>query len=259
MLVTKPRIVPHSSNDDMKFETIRIILVATTHPGNIGSTARAMKTMGLHRLYLVSPKIFPDPRAHEMSAGAYDVLDQAVITDSLKDALKGCQLVFATSARSREITLPGLTPAATAQLVAETPESTEIAIVFGREHAGLTNDELLHCHYHVNIPSNPAFSSLNLSQAVQIMAYELRMKLLSPAIDVGVSRDSQATVEEVEQFYTHLQEVLVEIDFLKPSNPRKLLQRLRRLYNRVRLEHMEVNILRGILTHIQTALRKART
>lgn len=255
---TKPRIVAYSSNDDMKFEAIRIILVATSHPGNIGSTARAMKTMGLHRLYLVSPKIFPDPRAHELAAGADDILQQAIITDSLKDALKGCQLVFATSARSREITLPVLTPAESATLVAETPEPTEIAIVFGREHAGLTNDELLYCNYHINIPSDPAFSSLNLAQAVQIMAYELRMKLLSPVVDVGISRDSQATVEEVEQFYTHLREVLLEIDFLKPSNPRKLLLRLRRLFNRARLEHMEVNILRGILTHIQTALRKVR-
>lgn len=255
---TKPTIVPYSSNDDMKFEAIRIILVATSHPGNIGSTARAMKTMGLHRLYLVSPKIFPDPRAHELAAGADDILQQAIITDSLKDALKGCQLVFATSARSREITLPVLTPAESAVLVAETPEPTEIAIVFGREHAGLTNDELLHCNYHVNIPSDPAFSSLNLSQAVQIMAYELRMKLLSPVADVGVTRDSQATVEEVEQYYTHLREVLLEIDFLKPSNPKKLLLRLRRLFNRARLEHMEVNILRGILTHIQTTLRKAK-
>ena len=256
---TKPTIVAYSSNDDMKFKAIRIILVATSHPGNIGSTARAMKTMGLHRLYLVSPKIFPDPRAHELAAGADDILQQAVITDSLKDALKGCQLVFATSARSREITLPGLTPAASAALVAETPDPTEIAIVFGREHAGLTNDELLHCHFHVNIPSDPAFSSLNLSQAVQIMAYELRMKLLSPVVDVETSCDSQATAEDVEQFYTHLREVLLAIDFLKPSNPRRLFLRLRRLFNRVRLERMEVNILRGILTHIQAALRKAKT
>lgn len=245
-------------SDIMKFESIRIVLVATSHPGNIGSTARAMKTMGLRRLYLVSPKIFPDPRAHELAAGADDLFQQTVITDSLQDALKGCKLVFATSARSREMTLPGLDPAACAALAAEASDSTEIAIVFGREHAGLTNEELLHCHYHVNIPSDPAFSSLNLAQAVQIMAYELRMKLLSPSIDVGISRDSYATADEVDQFYTHLREVLIDIDFLKPSNPRKLLQRLRRLFNRARLEHVEVNILRGILTHIQTALHKAK-
>lgn len=243
----------------MKFDSIRIVLVATSHPGNIGSTARAMKTMGLHRLYLVSPKSFPDPRAHEMSAGAYDVLlDNVVVTDSLEDALKGCQLVLGTSARPRDIALSGLTPAETATLVAQTPDNTEIAIVFGREHAGLTNDELLQCHYHLHIPSNPAFSSLNLSQAVQIVAYELRMKLLSPTATVETRQDTPATADAVEQFYTHLKEVLVEIDFLKPSNPKRLFQRMRRMFNRIQLESMEINIWRGILTHIQTAINATR-
>ncbi len=240
----------------MKFNAIRIVLVATSHPGNIGSTARAMKTMGFHRLYLVSPKSFPDPRAHEMAAGADDLFQHTIVTDSLKDALAGCQLVLATSARPRDIALSGLTPAESAMLVAATPDPTEIAIVFGREHAGLTNDELLHCHYHIHIPSHPDFSSLNLAQAVQIIAYELRMKLLSPVADVETGRDTQATTDSVERFYTHLREVLVAIDFLKPSNPKRLLQRLRRLFNRVKLETMEVNILRGILTHIETALQK---
>lgn len=239
----------------MKFDSIRIILVATSHPGNIGSTARAMKTMGLHRLYLVSPKSFPDPRAHEMSAGAYDVLlENVVVTDSLEDALTGCQLVLATSARPRDIALQGLTPAECATLVAETSDNTEIAIVFGREHAGLTNDELLQCHYHIHIPSNPDFSSLNLSQAVQIVAYELRMKLLSPMAEVETRQDSLATADAVEQFYTHLRDVLVDINFLKPSNPRRLFQRVRRMFNRIQLEQMEINILRGILTHVQSAI-----
>ena len=244
----------------MKFDSIRIILVATSHPGNIGSTARAMKTMGLHRLYLVSPKVFPDPRAHEMSAGAYDVLlEKVVVTDSLEDALKGCQLVLATSARPRDIALLGLTPAECATRVAETPDNTEIAIVFGREHAGLTNDELLQCHYHIHIPSNPEFSSLNLSQAVQIVAYELRMKLLSPVAEVETRQDSLATSDAVEQFYTHLREVLIDIDFLKPSNPKRLFQRLRRMFNRIQLESMEINILRGILTHVQSAITRMKT
>ena len=243
----------------MKFDSIRIILVATSHPGNIGSTARAMKTMGLHRLYLVSPKVFPDPRAHEMSAGAYDVLlEKVVVTDSLADALTGCQLVLATSARPRDIALTGLTPTECATLVAETPDNTEIAIVFGREHAGLTNDELLHCHYHIHIPTNPEFSSLNLAQAVQIVAYELRMKLLSPVADVETRQDSLATADAVEQFYTHLREVLVDINFLKPSNPKRLFQRVRRMFNRIQLEQMEINILRGILTHVQTAIAWAK-
>ncbi len=243
----------------MKFDSIRIILVETSHPGNIGSTARAMKTMGLERLYLVSPKSFPDPRAHEMSAGAYDVLlEKVVVTDSLENALKGCQLILATSARPRDIALTGLTPFECATLVAETPDNTEIAIVFGREHAGLTNDELLQCHYHIHIPSNPEFSSLNLSQAVQIVAYELRMKCLSPQAQVETKQDTLATADAVEQFYTHLKDVLIEIEFLKPSNPKRLFQRLRRLFNRIQLESMEINILRGILTHVQTAISRKK-
>lgn len=240
----------------MKFDSIRIILVATSHPGNIGSTARAMKTMGLHRLYLVSPRSFPDRWANELAAGADDVLEQAVVTHTLTEALMGCQLVLATSARPRDIALPGLTPAACAERVAETQANTEIAIVFGREHAGLTNDELLHCHYHIHIPSNHKFSSLNLAQAVQIIAYELRMKLLSPIAEVETRQDDRATIEEVEQLYTHLRELLISIDFLKPSNPKRLLQRLRKMFNRIILERMEVNILRGILTNIQSALEK---
>ena len=243
----------------MKFDSIRIVVVATSHPGNIGSTARAMKTMGLHRLYLVTPKTFPDPRAHEMSAGAYDVLlEKVVVTDSLEDALKGCQLILATSARPRDIALSGLTPAECATRIAETPDNTEIAIVFGREHSGLTNDELLQCHYHIHIPSNPEFSSLNLSQAVQIVAYELRMKLLSPTAAVETSHDTLATADAVEQFYTHLREVLIDIDFLKPSNPRRLFQRVRRMFNRIQLESMEINILRGILTHVQSAITRKK-
>ena len=242
----------------MNFSSIRIVLVATSHPGNIGSTARAMKTMGLHQLYLVNPKSFPDQRANEMAAGADDVLQDAIIVDSLDEALKGCQLVLATSARPRGVSLPGLTPKDCAQLVGEKPDNTEVAVVFGREHAGLTNEELLRCHYHVNIPSNPEYSSLNLSQAVQIIAYELRMKLLSPAAEVELRQDRQATADEIEQFYAHLNDVMRAIEFLKPTNPtRRLQQRIRRLFNRARLEHMEVSILRGILSQVQYALQRA--
>ena len=242
----------------MKFDSIRIVLVATSHPGNIGSTARAMKTMGLKRLYLVTPWSFPDRWANELAAGADDILENAIVTDSLKEALTDCQLVLATSARPRDLDLPGLIPQTAATLISETQDKTEIAIVFGREHAGLTNDELLHCHYHVNIPSNPDFSSLNLAQAVQIIAYELRMKLLTPTGNAKPSRDNLATVDEVEQFYEHLRDMLVNIDFLKPSNPKKLLQRLRRMFNRTKLESVEVNILRGILTNIEKALPKKK-
>lgn len=240
----------------MKFESIRIVLVATSHPGNIGSSARAMKTMGLKHLYLVTPRLFPDRQAHEMAAGADDILEATVITETLAEALVGCHLVIGTSARPRGIDLPGLSPSECASLVGARSDSTHVALVFGREHAGLTNAELLHCHYHVMIPSVPEFSSLNLSQAVQIMAYELRMKWLTHDTEAIRSSEELATTEQVERFYTHLQEVLVAIDFLKISNPVKLVQRLRRLFSRIQLELNEVNILRGILSNTQRALQK---
>ena len=210
--------------------------------------------MGLHRLYLVTPKSFPDKHADELAAGSDDVLHNAVVTSSLQEALQGCQLVFATSARVRDIALPELLPCACAARIHAEPEQTEIAIVFGREHAGLTNDELLHCHYQVVIPSNPLYSSLNVSQAVQIMAYELRKTLASPGIGLSKRHEEHARVEDIEGFFQHLQEVLVSIDFLKPTNPKRLLQRLRRLFHRAQLEPTEVNILRGILTQVQKAI-----
>lgn len=242
----------------MKLSSIRIVLVSTSHPGNIGSTARAMKTMGLSTLYLVNPKSFPDLKAKEMAAGADDVLDAAVVTNTLDEALIGCQLILGTSARPRGLSLPGLIPASCAELVNQQPDNTQVAIVFGREHAGLTNEELLKCHYHINIPSNPDYSSLNLAQAVQIIAYELRMKLLSPSAQVALRNEEPATADEIEQFYEHLKEVFIEINFLKPSNPRRLMQRVRRLFNRINLEKMEVSILRGMLSQVQKSLEWAR-
>ncbi|KTD22921.1 RNA methyltransferase [Legionella londiniensis] len=242
----------------MKFDSIRIVLVATSHPGNIGSAARAMKTMGLKRLYLVTPKSFPDQRAYEMAAGADDILDNAVVTSCLSDAIKDCQLVLGTSARPRGIALPGLLPHSQAELLNGQSHQHEIAILFGREHAGLTNEELLSCHYHIHIPSNPEYSSLNLAQAVQIIAYELRMKSLATELDKTEEGLDLASMAEIEQFYEHLREVLIAIDFLKLSNPKRLLQRLRRLFNRSKLEKTEVNILRGMLTHIQYAIKTTK-
>lgn len=239
----------------MKLSSVRIVLVATSHPGNIGSTARAMKTMGIHSLYLVNPKSFPDYKANEMAAGADDILKNAQVVATLEEALAGCQLILATSARPRGLSLPGLIPASCAELVSSKPDSTQVALVFGREHAGLTNEELLKCHYHVHIPSDPDYSSLNLSQAVQIMAYEVRMKLLTPKAEVASKFDEDATADEVEQFYEHLQKVFIDINFLKESNPRKLMQRVRRLFNRVQLEKMEVSILRGMLSQVQKTIQ----
>ncbi|MDP3268005.1 MAG: tRNA (cytosine(32)/uridine(32)-2'-O)-methyltransferase TrmJ [Legionella sp.] len=247
----------------MNLSAIRIVLVATSHPGNIGSTARAMKTMGLNSLYLVNPKSFPDYKAKEMAAGADDILEQAIVTETLEEALAGCQLILATSARPRGLSLPGLIPSSSAELVASQSDATQVALVFGREHAGLTNEELLKCHYHVHIPSDPDYSSLNLAQAVQILAYEMRMKLLQPGAQVAMRQDEYASADEIEQFYTHLKEVFVEIQFLKSANPRRLMQRVRRMFNRINLEKMEVSILRGMLSQIQKSLewasRKSRS
>lgn len=238
----------------MNIDSIRIILVETSHPGNIGSTARAMKTMGLSSLYLVNPKSFPDNKAKELAAGADDVLADAVVVSSLAEALADCQLILATSARPRGLSLPGFLPASGAEFIAKQSDNTQVAIVFGREHSGLTNEELLKCHYHINIPSNPEYSSLNLAQAVQVVAYELRMKLLAPEALVSLRQDDYATADEIEQFYEHLKEVFIDIQFLKATHPRRLMQRVRRLFNRVSLEKMEVSILRGMLSQVQKSL-----
>lgn len=241
----------------MNLNFIRVILIETSHPGNIGSTARAMKTMGISDLYLVTPKSFPDRKAHELAAGADDILENATVVSTMDEALKGCHLIFATSARPRGLSLPGFTPAQAAEFIANKSDETHIALVFGREHSGLTNEELLKCHYHINIPSNPEYSSLNLAMAVQIIAYELRMNVLKPQALVALRTDDEASADEIEQFYEHLREVFVQINFLKEDNPRRLMQRVRRLFNRIKLEQMEVSILRGMLSQVQKTIEWA--
>jgi tRNA (cytidine32/uridine32-2'-O)-methyltransferase len=243
----------------MKLNAIRVILVETSHPGNIGSAARAMKTMGLSRLYLVSPKIFPAKEAIEMASGAQDVLAGAICVDSLAEALGGVQLAFMTSARPRDLNLPGLTPEKAAEKIAgmgHSADNTEIALVFGRERTGLTNEELLHGHYHIEIPTNPDYCSLNLGQAVQIMAYEVRKHVLDCVAVTTQAEAPLATLDQVEKYYVHLEAVLKQIDFLKPSNPKQVMFKLRRLFNRAKLEATEVNILRGILKQITYYLSK---
>jgi len=236
----------------MNFDAIRVVLVATTHSGNIGSAARAMKTMGLSSLYLVAPKCEIDEQAYAMASGADDVLRQAVVTTNLPDALQDCHLVFATSVRPRDIDLQGVTPSQCAQKTREGLISKHrIAIIFGREHAGLTNEELLQSHYHVTIPTNPSFSSLNLAQSVQVIAYEIRKELLDPPQILKEPASDLATADQVAGFYQHLEETLVAIGFLDTLSPKRLMQRLRRLFNRTQLEPREVNILRGILKSIQ--------
>jgi len=228
-------------------------MVNTSHPGNIGATARAMKNMGLQSLCLVEPKVFPSAEATSRASGADDVLAQAVVCDSLDEALVGCTLVVGASARLRSISWPQLDPRQCAAKVVEACVDAPVAVVFGREHSGLTNAELSRCHYLVNIPTNPEYPSLNIAAAIQVIAYELRMTQEAGGEVVAAKSDEVelATMEEVEQFYTHLEEVMVASGFLDPEKPKFLMHRLRRVYNRARLEKQELNILRGILTAVQ--------
>lgn len=242
-------------------DNIRIVLVNTTHPGNIGGVARAMKNMGLSRLYLVAPRKYPHEEADWRAASAQDILAGAVVCDTLDEAIGDCQFVAGTSARERRIPWPLLDARQCAQRIADASNNEQVAVLFGREDRGLTNDELKCCNLHLNIPSDAAYSSLNLAMAVQIVAYELRM--LAVAGDLPVAQDDQwdtpfSTRENMERFYTHLEETLVDIEFLDPAAPRQLMARLRRLYSRVRLDEMELNILRGILTETQKWVKKVR-
>ena len=237
-----------------QLEQARIVLVHTSHPGNIGATARAMKNMGLTRLWLVRPKQYPDEQATWRAAGAADLLEQAVVVDTLDQAIAGCGLVVGTSARGRRIPWPLLNPRETAAKIYPELSRHPVALLFGREDRGLTNEELQRCHLHVNIPANEDYSSLNLAMAVQVICYELRMQHLAPQLsaDPMLEWDQPwASVEDQERFFHHLQEVLLELGFLKPRAPKQLMTRLRRLFSRTRLDQMEVSILRGILTSIQ--------
>ncbi|KTB84788.1 tRNA (cytosine(32)/uridine(32)-2'-O)-methyltransferase TrmJ [Pseudomonas syringae] len=243
-------------------QNIRVVLVGTTHPGNIGGAARAMKNMGLSRLVLVEPRIFPSPDADARASGATDILEGAQVVATLEEALVGCRLVLGTSARDRSLPWPLLDPRASGEKVIEQAgEGAEVALVFGREHAGLTNEELQRCHFHVHIPSDPAFSSLNLAAAVQVLSYEVRMAWLKAsekgAAPQPVSAHSAelATMDEMEGFYGHLEATLVAIGFLDPEKPRHLMARLRRLFGRSEVERSELSILRGVLTETQKVAR----
>ena len=247
-------------------DRVRVVLVNTSHPGNIGGAARAMKNMGLQQLVLVQPRRFPDSEASSRASGADDVLQQARVVDSLQEAIADCQLVLGTSARDRRIPWPVLDPREAAQTTLEHLRdlpAAQIALVFGREDSGLTSEELQQCQFHIHIPSDPAFSSLNLATAVQVVSYELRMlwlqwsrqpTKLEKSEAVAREHDQPVTVAELENYFQHLEQVLVEIGFHNPQKPRQLMPRLRRLYSRSGLNRMEMNILRGILTETQKAI-----
>lgn len=239
-------------------DRIRVVLVNTSAPGNIGACARAMKTMGLSRLVLVAPDTYPHPEATWMAANAGDVLEAAERVDSVADAIAGCTLVIGTSARDRRLPWPQKDAREMAAGLLGAGEEEQIALLFGREDRGLSNEELQQCHWHVSIPANPDYGVLNIAQAVQILCYEIRMAWLSaePAPAEQEWDVPWASAEEVEGFQRHLEQTLLDIGFLDPERPRQLMPRLRRLFTRTRLDKMEVNILRGVLALVQKGLNK---
>jgi len=241
---------------------IRIVLVGTQHPGNIGAAARAMKTMGLSRLVLVAPEKPLDEVAYRRSAGAEDVLDQSPVYATLVEAVADCRLVLGCTARSRRVQLEQLEPEAAAQRILHGALSGPVALVFGRERTGLTNEELQLCHASVHIPSDPAFSSLNLAAAVQVLAYEVRLAVLAAEgpgeAPATVPPDARtASHEQLEGFFAQLGQTLDEIDFHKGRAPDSAMRKLRRLFLRTGLTEQEVRLLRGVLADAQRMARLA--
>jgi TrmH family RNA methyltransferase len=238
---------------------VHVVLVGTTHPGNIGASARAMKTMGLCNLRLVSPTGFPSAEVTARAAGAGDVLEEARVFASLAEAIADCGLVLASSARPRSIPWPEITPReAAARILETTGAGTQVALVFGREQSGLSNEELALCHGMIRIPANPEFSSLNLAAAVQVIAYEISVAgaPATAAVEEGGEEIRRVNAAELEQLYAHLEQCMTDVGFMRPEQPRRLMLRLRRLFNRAGLDENEYNILRGILSAAQRAAKK---
>lgn len=243
-----------------RLQSIRIVLVETTHPGNIGSVARAMKTMGLTQLVLVNPKSYPDALATAMASGAADVLANARVVETLADALVGCFFVIGTSARERASAWPQVDARGAAMLLLDSSdEQAQVALVFGRESSGLTNLELDCCHCLGHVPTNPDYGSLNIAMGVQIFTYELWMQAQQRQ---GLDRNNKqtkalATSDELEQFYAHLQQTLLDIEFLDDRQHDRLMRRLKRLLVRTALEAKELVMLRGVLRSMQRVARIA--
>lgn len=234
--------------------SIRIVLIRPTETGNIGSAARAMKTMGLSELVLVDPREFPSARATARASGADDLLAVVQVADSLESALEGCDLVMGSSARLRDLPWPLLNPREAAEKAWQHRDlASKIAIVFGSERSGMTNEEMDQCHFQIHIPANDEYSSLNLAASVQVISYELRMMyLLSSGEPTHDQQEEEvASREQMDQFYTHLFEVMEEVGYYRPEQPKLLRRRLRRLFNRPLMTHPEVQIMRGFLSMIQ--------
>ncbi|HQV40685.1 MAG TPA: tRNA (cytosine(32)/uridine(32)-2'-O)-methyltransferase TrmJ [Moraxellaceae bacterium] len=257
---------------------IRIVLVNTTLPANIGSAARAMKTMGLSDLCLVEPKVFPSPEATALASGADGLLATARVVGTLEEAVADCTLVIGASARSRTIPWPIMDARQAGEAARLESAASKVAIVFGREDRGLTNDELQRCNYHVCIPTDEEYGVLNVASAVQVIAYEVRMAhLMAADKEAGKELQEEDTRmplefirwdkplvphDEMEQFYTHFERALVDAGFLAEDNPRQLMARARRIFARIRLDRIEYNMWRGIFTRVQdiaAELKKAKS
>lgn len=250
-------------NSPSSLARIRVILSRPSHPGNIGATARAMKTMGLSQLVLICPKRFPDEEATARASGANDLLQQARVCATLDEALSGTTLVAGMTARKRDLAAPFLWPRDGAEALVQGTQTghqtMNVALLFGNETAGLSNEELSRCHLGITIPTNPEYSSLNLASAVQLMSYELRLAAMLPELPPPSGQDFlPATSEEIEGLHSHLEQVALATGFLDPHQPKRLMARLRRLFARARLEHDEVSILRGFLSAIERP-KKRRT
>ena len=274
--------VPVIDSDSLPdFNNISVVLVQTSHPGNIGAAARALKNMGISNLRLVEPRTpFPSDEATWRAASATDILERAQVFGTMEEAVADCGLIIGASARSRRIPWPVLTPRQCANHVVMDAGNNRVALVFGREDTGLTNEELQLCHYHVQIPANPEYSSLNLAAAVMVICYEVRVAMLERLAPMGndtaqreqrFAADSlynpdnevefwdvpKADAHQLELFFEHLEKTLVDLTFHKPENPRLLMQRMRRLFTRIRPDTMEINVLRGVLTYVDHHVKLA--
>ncbi len=240
----------------MMLERVKVVLVGTTHSGNIGSAARAMKVMGLSQMVLVDPQCQVDAQAIALAAGASEIALNAQIYPTLEAAVADCGLVVGTSARSRTLEWPMLEPRECGEKLISEANQHSVAMVFGRERTGLTNEELQLCHYHVCVPANPEYSSLNLAMAVQLLSYEVRMAYLAlqQSSQSSTLQEEYPRHQELERFYAHLEQVIMQTEFISAQQPGQVMNKLRRMFTRARPEAQEINILRGILTSVQKSI-----
>ncbi len=242
----------------MMLERVKVVLVGTTHSGNIGSAARAMKVMGLSQMVLVDPQCQVDAQAIALAAGASEIALNAQIYPTLEAAVADCGLVVGTSARSRTLEWPMLEPRECGEKLISEANQHSVAMVFGRERTGLTNEELQLCHYHVYVPANPEYSSLNLAMAVQLLSYEVRMAYLAlqQSSQSSTLQEEYPRHQELERFYAHLEQVIMQTEFISAQQPGQVMNKLRRMFTRARPEAQEINILRGILTSVQKSISR---